>query len=148
MFGPNGRSYEQRLPEKMRRAAFSQAVSARAAEGRVLVIEGLRLEGDRPRTRDVVTWLGRIGDTGATTIVTSEIDERVGRAMANIPDLEYRTPGSLRLVDVLESDTLMIQRSALGAIAARAGEGGLRPTEPVPAPTYGAGAAGAGSRGS
>ena len=122
VFGPNGRSYEQRMPEKMRRAAFSQAVSARAAEGRVLVIEGLRLEGDRPRTRDVVTWLGRIGDTGATVIVTNEIDERVGRAMANIPALEYRTPGSLRLVDVLESDTLMIQRTALGAIAIRAGE--------------------------
>ncbi|HUQ42022.1 MAG TPA: 50S ribosomal protein L4 [Candidatus Limnocylindrales bacterium] len=147
VFGPNGRKYDQRMPEKMRKAAFGQAMSVRAAEGRVFVLEGLTLDGERPRTRDVVQWLGKIGDTGSTLFVWSEIDEGAARAMANLPDVESRTPGSLRLSDVLEADTLLVMRPALDALAARAGENGLGPVEPVLAPTDGAGAAGAGSRG-
>jgi|GEM_PF-382825 len=122
VFGPNGRKYEQRMPEKMRRAAFGEAVSERVAAGRVFVLEELRFDGERPRTREVVAWLGRIGDTGRTMVVSPELDERIGRAVANIPDVELRTPGSLRLSDVMESDTLLVTRPALEALALRAGE--------------------------
>jgi large subunit ribosomal protein L4 len=122
VFGPNGRKYEQRMPEKMRRAAFGEAVSERAAAGRIFVLEELRFDGERPRTREVVAWLGKIGDTGRTMVVSPELDERIGRAMANLPDVELRTPGSLRLSDVMESDTLLITRPALEALAVRAGE--------------------------
>ncbi len=138
VFGPNGRRYEQRMPEKMRRAAFGEAVSERAAAGRVLVLEELRFDGERPRTREVVAWLRQIGDTGRTMVVSPELDERVGRAVANLPDVELRTPGSLRLSDVMESDTLIVTRPALDALAARAG--GERRAQ-------GPGAAGEGSRG-
>ena len=120
VFGPNGRKYDQRMPEKMRKAAFGQAMSSRAADGRVLVLEGLKLDGDRPRTRDVVKWLGNVGDTGSTLFVWSEINEGAARAMANLQHVESRTPGSLRLSDVLEADTLLIMRPALPALAARA----------------------------
>jgi large subunit ribosomal protein L4 len=122
VFGPNGRRYAQRMPAKMRRAAFGEAVSERAAAGRIFVLEELRFDGERPRTREVVAWLGRIGDTGRTMVVSPELDERIGRAVANIPDVELRTPGSLRLSDVMESDTLLVTRPALEALALRAGE--------------------------
>jgi large subunit ribosomal protein L4 len=122
VFGPNGRRYKQRMPEKMRRAAFGEAVSERAAAGRIFVLEELRFDGERPRTREVVAWLGRIGDTGRTMVVSPELDERIGRAVANLPDIELRTPGSLRLSDVMESDTLLVTRPALDALALRAGE--------------------------
>ena len=122
VFGPNGRRYAQRMPEKMRRAAFGEAVSERAAAGRILVLEELRFDGERPRTREVVAWLGRIGDTGRTMVISPELDERIGRAVANLPDVELRTPGTLRLSDVMESDTLIVTRPALDALAVRAGE--------------------------
>ena len=120
VFGPNGRKYDQRMPEKMRKAAFGQAMSSRVADGRVLVLEGLKLNDDRPRTRDVVRWLGNVGDTGSTLFVWSEINEGAARAMANLQHVESRTPGSLRLSDVLEADTLLVMRPALAALAARA----------------------------
>ena len=142
VFGPNGRKYDQRMPEKMRKAAFGQAMSSRAADGRVLVLEGLKLDGDRPRTRDVVKWLGNVGDTGSTLFVWSEINEGAARAMANLQHVESRTPGSLRLSDVLEADTLLIMRPALPALAARAELAHAHAS--VPAPTSGAGAASAG----
>ncbi|HEY6204311.1 MAG TPA: 50S ribosomal protein L4 [Candidatus Limnocylindria bacterium] len=122
VFGPNGRQYAQRMPEKMRRAAFGEAVSERAAAGRVFVLEELRLDGERPRTREFVAWLGKIGDTGRTMVISPELDERIGRAVANLPDVELRTPMSLRLSDVMESDTLLVTRPALEALAVRAGE--------------------------
>jgi large subunit ribosomal protein L4 len=119
VFGPNGRQYWQRIPEKMRRTAFAEAMSARASQGRLLVVESMKLDGDRPRTRDAVAWLDKIGDMGATVFVWNEIDEGAARAMANLPDVELRTPGSLRLSDVLEADTLLVMRPALAALAAR-----------------------------
>ena len=122
VFGPNGRKYAQRMPEKMRRAAFGEAVSERAAAGRVFVLEELRFDGERPRTREFVAWLGKIGDTGRTMVISPELDERIGRAVANLPDVELRTPMSLRLSDVMESDTLLVTRPALEALAVRAGE--------------------------
>jgi large subunit ribosomal protein L4 len=122
VFGPNGRRYAQRMPEKMRRAAFGEAVSERAAAGRFLVLEEFRFDGERPRTREVVAWLGKIGDIGRTMVISPELDERVGRAVANLPDVELRTPSSLRLSDVMESDTLLVTRQALEALAVRAGE--------------------------
>ncbi len=139
VFGPNGRQFDQRMPEKMRRAAFAEAMSAQAAAGRLFVVEDMKLDGERPRTRDAVTWFGNIGDTGSTVFVWSEIDDGAARAMANLPEIELRTPGSLRLSDVITADTLLVMRPALDALVAR--------SRPVHAPAAEAVAAGAGSRG-
>ena len=120
VFGPNGRQYDQRMPEKMRRAAFAEAMSAQNALGRLFVVEDMKLDGERPRTRDAVTWLGNIGDTGSTVFVWSAIEEGAARAMANLPKIELRTPGSLRLSDVITADTVLVMRPALDALVARA----------------------------
>ena len=124
VFGPNGRRYAQRLPAKMRRAAFAQALAAHAASGHVLVVDELRFEGEQARARDVVSWLARVGDTGRAVLVTAEPDERVGRATANLKEFDLRTPGTLRLTDVLRAETVLVLRPALDALAARATVGG------------------------
>ena len=120
VFGPNGRRYAQRLPAKMRRAAFAEALGAHAANGRMLVLESLGfdgVDGDRLRTRDVAGWLARVGDTGRSVLVTAEFDDRVGRAGANLKTLE-------RLADILRAETVLVHRPALDALAARAAVGG------------------------
>jgi large subunit ribosomal protein L4 len=120
VFGPNGRRYKQRLPAKMRRAAFAQALAAHAASGHMLVVDELRFDRDRPRARDVVAWLARVGQTGRAVLVTTEADERVGRATANLKEFDLRTPGTLQLADVLRAETVLVLRPALDALAARA----------------------------
>ncbi len=119
-FGPNGRSYAQRIPEKMRQAAFGEAVGRRAAAGRLLVVEGLGLPDGRPRTRDVVDWLAKIGDTGRVLLVAPEVYEGIDRAVANLRDVALRTPSTVRLVDVLVADTLLVMRPALDGLTKRA----------------------------
>jgi len=123
VFGPNGRKYEQRIPGKMRRAAFAQALAAHAANGRVLVVDELRFESDRPRTREIAEWLVRVGDTGRAVLVTAEANDGVGRAAANLREFDIRTPGTLRLADVLRAQTMLVYRSALDGLAARAAVG-------------------------
>lgn len=120
VFGPNGRRYKQRMPAKMRHAAFAEALAAQAANGRVLVVDEIRFDGDRPRARDVMDWLGRVGETGRALLVTAENDERVGRATANLKEFDLRTPGTLRLEDVLRAETVLVLRPALERLAARA----------------------------
>ena len=120
VFGPNGRRYKQRMPAKMRHAAFAEALAAQAAGGRMLVVDELRFDGDRPRAREVVDWLARIGQTGRAVLVTAETDERVGRATANLREFELRTPGTLRLEDILRAETVLVLRPALDGLAARA----------------------------
>jgi len=117
VFGPNGRRYNQRMPAKMRHAAFAEALAAHAATGHMLVVDELRFDGDRPRARD---WLARVGHTGRAVLVTAETNEHVGRATANLKEFEIRTPGTLRLTDVLRAETVLVLRPALDALAARA----------------------------
>jgi large subunit ribosomal protein L4 len=124
VFGPNGRRYEQRIPEKMRRAAFAEAVASRAGEGRVLVYEGLPFNGDRPKTKTVMTWLDTVGDTGRALFVTGEIDLAAAQATANAPGVGLRTVGTLRTEDVLWHDTIFVRRDALEPLASRATVGG------------------------
>jgi large subunit ribosomal protein L4 len=120
VFGPNGRTYWQRIPERMRKAAFGEAFAARAAEGRVIVFDQIGGLSERPRSAEMSDWLARIGDTGKTLIVGAELNESHGRAVANLADVEIRSVGSLRLVDVLGAETLLVARAALDGLAARA----------------------------
>jgi large subunit ribosomal protein L4 len=120
VFGPNGRRYKQRMPAKMRHAAFAEALAAQAASGRMFVVDELKFNGERPRARDVIDWLARVGETGRAVLVTAETDERVGRATANLKEFDLRTPGTLRLEDVLRAQTVLVLRPALAGLAARA----------------------------
>jgi large subunit ribosomal protein L4 len=131
VFGPNGRAYWQRIPERMRKAAFGEAFAARAAEGRVIVFDEIGGLSERPRSAEIYDWLARIGDTGKTVIVGAEVNEAHGRAVANLTDVEMRSVGALRLVDVLGAETLLVARPALEALAARADLERVRRTKAV-----------------
>ncbi|MHB8630421.1 MAG: 50S ribosomal protein L4 [Candidatus Limnocylindria bacterium] len=126
VFGPNGRTYWQRIPERMRKAAFGEAFAARAAEGRVIVFDQIGGLSLRPRSAEVYDWLARIGDTGKTLIVGAELNEGHGRAVANLSDVELRSVGSLRLIDVLGAETVLVARPALALLAARADVAAVR----------------------
>jgi ribosomal protein L4 len=86
---------------------------------------------ERPRSAEIYDWLARIGDTGKTVIVGAEVNEGHGRAVANLADVEIRSVGALRLVDVLGAETLLVARPALEALAARADLERVRRTKAV-----------------
>ena len=120
VFGPNGRTYWQRLPEKMRKSAFAEAFSDQAAKGRVLVFDALP-NGETPKTSAMRAWLDGIGDTGRTIVVAEDMGEMVGRAFANLTRVEVRSVNTLQLVDLLRCETLLVSRGTLDLLALRAG---------------------------
>jgi large subunit ribosomal protein L4 len=80
---PQPRDYSQRMPRKMRHAALRSALSVKASQAEIVVLDELRLE--KPKTKEMAAILGRlVGDSSALIILT-ERDEQVERSVRNLP---------------------------------------------------------------
>lgn len=100
VFGPKPVDHRLALPRGARRAALRSALSARTGEDRLRVVEGLRL--DRPRTKDVVRLLERLGvGRGTVLLVTDGEDRNVYLSARNVPGIETRRAEDLNAYDVL-----------------------------------------------
>jgi large subunit ribosomal protein L4 len=118
IFGPRPRTYAHRLPKSARRAALRAALAARHAEGRLVVVDALRLpEAKTKRMVECLRGLG-VGD-GRALIVLATPDEAVARAARNLPRVKVLLTGGLNVYDVLGHEHLVVTRDALVAIAAR-----------------------------
>ena len=100
--GPQPRDYTQRTPKKMKRLALRSALSARASEQAVLVVE--EFDWAAPKTKEAATLLGAIGADGKTLVVISQMDNVAGRAFRNLAEVRVVEPGHLTAYDVLWSD--------------------------------------------
>lgn len=115
VFGPHPRSYEQRLPRKMKRLALRGALTAKFGDGAVRVVEDLAMEAIR--TRELVGYLGALGAAGRVLVVAPGRDQRLTLSARNIPDLEVILADSLNVVDVLKADVLLIEQPAIGTLS-------------------------------
>src|SRR5205823_4244477 len=101
-------------------ASRGDRLAGETARGVVSGSAGVPREQATGHERDLVEWLAPVGQTGRAVLVTAQTDERVGRATANLKEIDIRTPGTLRLADVLRAETVLVLRPALDALAARA----------------------------
>ena len=111
VFGPHPRSYEQRLPSKMRRSALCGVLSAKQAEGAVRVVEGFDLE--EVKTKTVLARLGGWNAEGKVLVVLAARDETVERSCRNLREVRVILADSLNVIDLLEADTVVFTRDAL-----------------------------------
>jgi large subunit ribosomal protein L4 len=111
VFGPHPRSYEVRMPAKMRRAALRAVLTAKQADGEVRVVEAFDL--DEIRTRALVARLDAWKARGKVLLVTAARDERLQRAARNLRRVRVLLADSLNVVDLLEADTVVFSREAL-----------------------------------
>jgi large subunit ribosomal protein L4 len=111
VFGPHSRSYEQRLPRKMRRLALRGALTAKLGDEAIRVVDSFGL--DAIKTKDVLVVLGALNATGRVLVVAPVADERLRLSARNLPTVEVILADSLNVVDVLKADTLVIEQLAL-----------------------------------
>ena len=113
VFGPHPRSYEQRLPRKMKRLALRGALTAKLADDAIRVIDAFALEAIR--TRDFAAVLAALGAGSSRRIlvVAPARDERLELSARNLPDVEVLLADSLNVVDLLRADTLVIEQPAI-----------------------------------
>lgn len=115
IFGPKPRDYAQETPKKVRRLAVRSALSAKAKDGKVVVVDPLALE--RPRASLVADLLDRLPVAGKTLLVTPAADALLVRSAANVRGVAVRAAASISLRDVLDADYLVLTRAAVDAVA-------------------------------
>jgi large subunit ribosomal protein L4 len=114
VFGPQPRSYAQRMPRKMRRLALRSALSAKAGERKVSVLEGFDL--DQPRTKVMEDLLRAAGIEQTGLLVLPAPNEVVARSAGNLPWAKVILAHNLNLYDIFTHDQLVIAKDALGQI--------------------------------
>ncbi len=112
--GPTPRAYTKDMPQKMRRAAFRSALSAKVADGQVRVVEAL----DVPEisTKRFVEWLGKIETDGKTVVVVGERNQNAWLSARNLPNVKVVAALGLSTYEVVKSDTLIFTSGAVSKI--------------------------------
>ncbi len=113
--GPKPRDYTQRTPKKMKRLALRSALSARASEEAVMIVEDLNWSA--PKTKQALTLLGAMGAEGNTLVVLSSLDGIAARSFRNLPDVRLSEPGHVTPYDVLWSNQVVFTSHTVGSVA-------------------------------
>jgi len=109
--GPKPRSFAQKTPKKMVRLALCSALSDRASDGRVIVLDEWSFQ--TPKTRDAVAALGSLQLTGKVLLVLGEEDDVVWRSFRNLGDVHCLYARELNAYDVLIADYIVFTRETL-----------------------------------
>lgn len=109
--GPKPRDYSQRTPRKMIRLALRSALSDRAAEGKVLVVDDWAFE--TPRTKDALAALQALGVEGKALVVLGPDDLAAWKSFRNLPTVHLLESGQLNAYDVLCSDVVIFTKDSL-----------------------------------
>jgi large subunit ribosomal protein L4 len=118
--GPHPRSYRQAMPRKMRRLAVRSALSAKFAADEIRFVDQLSFE--RPRTKDMIGCLESLQLAGKTLIVLDRKDENVQRSANNLPGVKTLLAHYLNVIDLLQSDNVLIARPAVDVIESYLGQ--------------------------
>jgi large subunit ribosomal protein L4 len=110
--GPRPRSYRQRTPKKMVRLALRSALSDRAADNKVIVVDSWGL-GDLPRTKDAAQVLSALGVDGRVLVVLGPDDIVAWKSFRNLTHVHPVEPGELNAYDVLVSDWVVFTQDTL-----------------------------------
>src|SRR6187431_3306903 len=111
VFGPHPRSYEQRLPRKMKRLALRGALTAKFGDEAIRIIDTFGLEAIR--TKDLVGVLTALEATGRVLVVAPGRDENLELSARNLPTVEIILADSLNVVDLLKADVVLIEQPSL-----------------------------------
>jgi large subunit ribosomal protein L4 len=114
VFGPTPRDYSYRIPKKARLAALRSALSQRAREGALKVVE--RFPIDVPKTKALRDLLVKLGVKGKALLVEHKPADALVLSGRNMPDLKIVDPSQVNVYDVLDCRTLVLSQEALGRL--------------------------------
>jgi large subunit ribosomal protein L4 len=109
--GPKPRKYNQKTPKKMVKLALRSALSDRAAEGKVVVVDEWGFEA--PKTKAAKAALAALGVQGKALVVVDTNDTNTIRSFLNLPEVQLIEVGELNAYDVLCSDYVVFSKATL-----------------------------------
>ena len=117
IFGPLVRSHAFDLQKKVRKLALKTALSAKQAEGKLIVLD--RASVETPKTKALVERFEKLGWTSVLIIDGPEVDEGFARAARNIPKVDVLPQQGANVYDILRRDTLVLTQAAVEHLEAR-----------------------------
>ena len=113
VFAPKPRDYSYTLNKKVKRLALKSALSAKAAEGNIVVVDGLKMESIK--TKVLKAFFNAIGVT-KSVVITAEQDEIIIKSARNIPGVVTTTAKILSVYDIVKAKSLVVDKAALAII--------------------------------
>ena len=117
IFGPQPRSHAFDLPKKVRKLALKAALSAKAADGKLIVLESARL--DTAKTKELANRFTKLGWNSALIVDGLAVDEGFAKAARNIVGIDVLPSQGANVYDILRRDTLVLTKDAVQALEAR-----------------------------
>ena len=114
VFAPKPRDYSFSLNKKAKRLALKSALSAKASECSVVVIDAIKM--DTPKTADFAKFLKAVGCDTKTLVVTAEANANVVKSGRNIPGCEVTFANLLNVYDIVNANKLVVDMAALKKI--------------------------------
>lgn len=111
VFGPTPRSYAYKLPRKVRRLALLSALSSKAREENIIVLDALAF--DAPKTKEFTEVLKALSIEKKALIVTADLDETVALSARNIPGISVVTASGINVLDIVAHEKLVITKAAV-----------------------------------
>ncbi len=117
VFGPVVRDHGHSLPKKVRKLALRSALSAKQADGKLIIIDEVKLAD--PKTKLLLEMLGKLGLSNALIVGGGKIDDNFAKAARNIAMIDVLPTQGANVYDILKRDTLVLTREAVEALEAR-----------------------------
>lgn len=117
IFGPVVRSHAYDLPKKVRKLGLKTALSAKAADGKLVVLDSAAI--DSFKTKELAARLSTLGWASVLVIDGAAVNENFARAARNIPHVDVLPSQGANVYDILRRDTLVLTRDAVQALEAR-----------------------------
>ncbi len=112
--GPVVRDHSFDVPKKVRQLALRSALSAKAAEGKIIVIDDAKAKTHK--TKPMADAIKTLGVESAVIVAGSEIDANFARAMANLPRIDVLPTQGTNVYDILRRDTLVLTKEAVESL--------------------------------
>lgn len=123
IFGPRPRDYRQDLPKKVKRLARKSALSYKAKDAQLIVVEDFVLEA--PKTKDFINMLEALNISGKKILLlTNGFNENIYKSGRNIPKVQIMEANKASTYDLLNNQMLMLQKSAVKVIEDTFGSNG------------------------
>ena len=114
VFAPKPRDYSYVLNKKVKRLALKSVLSAKAAEGKLVVIDSIKM--DAIKTADFRKFLTAVQVEGKAVVVTPAVDETVVKSARNIPGVLTTPATNLNVYDIINAQYLVVDQTALAKI--------------------------------
>ena len=114
VFAPKPRDYSYSLNKKEKRAALKSALSDKAANGNIIVVDGLAME--EIKTSVFAKFLNKVGAAKKAMVITNGVDEKVFKSARNIEGVSVTTAEILSTYEILNANVLVVDKAAIEKI--------------------------------